>query len=621
MKSYLVVMGAGGARVAEAAVYTAMAGLWPADSLRLVLVNVGDTDERRLRALCVDYMTVRSLYDVTPHTGYGPSILLMRWPDGESVGSLRGFCEKPEDRLLLRALFTPPEAETEGLNGASNVVGLNWERLLHGESPNGVMAAIADSLRDEPEETRLLLCGSLCEPCCAAGAPALLRWLRERGVTRRVGKVLLLPVCDMDDASVARSALAGLEGQEDGLCLIGMPDDCLAQCREAHLTDWLAARACGLLLQDGPGALAFRIPMGKPDWTMFGTGSGMEAWRAGWERTVRAAFLLLTDYGPAAQSQLSSPNWLRDRMNTWYSAFFGGRMPASEREQNLKAMQAAARLSRSLVAWLRQLQQNMPVAMRCSAGLHQRYLAVAEHYDAVLNTYGQLALLEHDIRISGMDEEDVVHRLDNALSEAETARKQAEDLRSHLIAQMQAQEEMNRQLGSRMKRVLLEEAVTRCQEQEEAVGEQLADAERRIDEAAEKAGESGMARVAAARGRLELLRHHLIALENRTLCARKDLQRAIDEGGGTILPAEGDGLSAPAEDMLFDPEMLTGLLSLEQRDGRSERLMVQQLEAAWPWPELEPDAIRGKVLSLRDSLSGVLPAGVLLHALATACEA
>ena len=614
MHTNLIALGAGGARIAEAALYACMAGVWPQGSLSLLCTGLPRADEQRLRRLVERYTVIRGLFGAEAPAGFSADILFSRWPEEEGVGNLRAFCSDTEDRMLLRALFTQEELDAEGLRGAGPAVALNWERLLH-DAANDSLCRLVDTAARE--DGRLLICGSLSESCCAAGVSLLLRWMKARQPAFLPCCCLLLPVDAAEDASLAKAALSQLQADSERLCLLGLPEDCRDEGRQAHLADWLAVYAMTELLAGKQGPLSCRVTLGSIDWAIFGQQAS--AWREAYTRLTQLSCLWLSEMGPVCASLLDSPSWLKERMTGWFGSFFPRSLSQEDRHRAAQQAESLGELLLNYVEWMMQLQATLPFPLRFSGELAEIRAEAAAHYRTVLELAGQLSQLQYDIKRSGMAEEEIVHRRMTGETEAERARRQLQELREDLISAMGEQDQLNLRLGGRLQRLMIEEAVARCRDEAEGVRSQLKVAREKIDRAEKVASPAQMSAVQAARSQMERLEHHLVALDGRTACARRDLQSSLSLAVRTRAPQAAD--SGEEEellaDTLFPQALLKALQGLAKAEGRGEEKQLrQQAEAANPWPGL--DAVPRSLARPTDAASAQ-PMGQLLRQLLLAC--
>ena len=618
MNGTLMVFGQTGAACAEAVLHMSAAGLISAEALRLVLIGVPETTALRLQTLAEDYDEVREGFGSAAHEGFGPVLSVQAYPETEANVTPASLGREADDALLLNALLPADAQQQPGLSGTPAASALTWKALL-AAPPEGALGDAVQRLTESPDTETVILCGSLCE----AGAGAALIEIgevlkRSVGESLSVGAVVFLPIARGDHAGLTKSTLLTRETPAQRLWMIGLPEDFREEASGAHLTHWLGARAVEGLLSGEGGARAFVAPEGPMKWSVFGREDGAK-WRFACERYLRAAYLLLAEYGEPACRMIGSPNWLRDRLTGWYGAWFGleRKLTPDEREEDREDLLAAMRLMRRSVSWMEEVFGSLPFPMRFAGALHEAREAAEEQYRSVLELAGQLALVQSEMERSGMGRERVVHRHDMADSESEAAVKQMDELRETLQAAAEKQEELSVRMGGRARRAMLADAVESCAAEADDIRAQAEEAERRIDRAALIATAEEMPKVDAARARLERLSRHLTAMDGRTARAGEDLRAAQAEDKRLTPPRFGEDEPPQAEPAPVDTAWLRRLCELQGKEGRERKQLAAQLEQGWPWPRQPLAALKAAVAVPDDTLCECpAPARFLDHLLA-----
>lgn len=599
---YLIAMGPGGVRLARAALWSCLAGTLRADALHITVIGA---DAAALAQQAAAYTVVTGAV-AQAGAGHYPPVKVES--AGEEPLSLNLRAREEADRLLSKALFTREEAgllPAQDLGGSGPIAALAWAERLQGE---GIPVLDAAKHGDA-----VVLCGSLCDAACAAGATPVRAWLREKHPQADVSGVFLLPVKEQDQAGLCREALMGLHERDwRALCLAGMAEDCRdARPEAAHLADWMAACCLDAVLCGAEGAHSVRVAADRLDWADFGT----EAERYGvkWDGLLRTAWLVLAEYGVGTLERLSSPNWLRDRMG-WYGAFFGAsrQQPQAQRDAQADVMRAAVSLMGAYAGWMHEVCAGLPVPMQWANSLDGARQEAAAHYVQVLELAGRLALLEHDAEAGDMANEHFVHRHDLADSAAEATIRRIGEMKEELAALAQEQEALDKRIGGRAQRGVLAEAIRLCSAEAEELRSEAEEARRRIERAARIATPEEMPRVEVARSKLERLERHLAVLDGRTARARADLAQAMTDEVRNRPPEVTEEMQVTPVPPLYDLETLALMRDVPCAEIKEMKKRAAAVGQKWLWktPQravMERIAKRGE--------PGAVPAGALLSAI------
>lgn len=596
---YVIALGAVGVRLAEAAVYGCMAGTIRAEALHVVTIGA---DADRLQALAADYAAVRGGVG-SVDGAFAAAVDVCVEEVAPTAPQMEAKTET--DRLLLRALFTRDEAGRDAaadMGGCGPVAALNWASRLRAEGMHGLAALGAGDT--------VVLMGSLCDAACAAGVTPLRAWIAQKQPVADVCGVFLLPVKAQDDAGLCREALRQMKETDwRALCLLGMPEDCRdAREEAAHLTDWMAAYALDGVLGGTVGGHTVRLMADRLDWADFGAEAAR--YQASWDGMARAAWLVLAEYGATAVEKLVSPNWLRDRMG-WYGAYFAQvrRMTQEQREAQAALMRSAMRLMGGYARWLREVCEELPASMQWTEQLETARGEAEEHYKQIIELAGRLALLEHDAEAGDMANERFVHRHDMSDSAAEATMRRIGEMKEELAALAQAQEALNKRIGGRAQRNMLEGFVRTCGAEAGEMRGQAEEARRRIDRAASVASPEEMDRVELARSKLARLERHLSVLDGRTARAKLDWELAGVDEIRTRAPEMGGEQTARTKP-LYNLEGLGLMAAIPDAEAKEQRKMAAKLGQSWMWadaPKAAMDAIS------RGGAESDMPAALLLR--------
>ncbi|MBR6028870.1 MAG: hypothetical protein IKP40_07230 [Clostridia bacterium] len=582
MKCSIAVFGRHGARMARALVFCAMAGTLRKAELRLVFIGVPETDRMETEKLLADYTELQR-----PLAGKaaGPFAVSFRtgvWPQTPDT-SLKVLASGREDRLLTAALFTRREAAGLLLTDAAPVASLGYHRLLR----QGLVGALREIEEDMKAGAPLLLMGSLAEACCGAGAQVIGHAMKEKVPGARLGAVLETSVYQQDDDALCKAALNQLELPLSGLWLVGLPEDCQIEGAGPQICDWLAALGTDAFLGGREGGFAFHAPGGPLDWTVFG-GERSEVQQA-FEGLIRTAWLMKTDLLPAI-SRFSGQTRLLTRVPRWYAAWLGkGRKDSGIQEQHQALANRWQALAETFLTWLDEVQTAVPYPMRLSEAVREGTVSAENHYRTLLKDAGMLALLQYNAEVSGLRDEEAIHRYSSADTEEEATLKRISEMEKDLLNRKSDQQDMNRAIGGRASLRMMERVTAEAQQEAEALRLQVQEGKRRIARAEQLARLEDRPKVDTAKARLGRLERRLAMLDGMARQAAADLRLARQEEQRLRAPSLPN--ADTAESALLKPETLRALICLKETDSKAFRQEVQELQTRWPWPEQGPRAL------------------------------
>ncbi|MBQ6173884.1 MAG: hypothetical protein IJK28_04610 [Clostridia bacterium] len=604
MNVSLVCIGTAGARIAEALVCCAFCGALPrGDELRVSLLFPPEGAGERLQALYRAYRELRAAWGRTPHTGLEPDLSLRTGAPAEPLLSLS---RSEDDRALLQALLPAAEVSAPPMTASARAASAAWEQRL--TDPDD---ALCEVLEDAPE-TPVMLLASLAESVGNAGVRAL----APRLAGRPLGCALITGLSQADPSGPVRRFLAETDLRPRFLALAGLPEDCRSEGDGPHLLHLICLRALDSFLAGETGTFAFRAPT-RLNWQVLDPGG--ESWGRALDSLIRFDALWTGYYAPEALRVLREKSGLRDRMTPWIAQYLPRRgTGASEREVSAVQVERAALIAHTGACFLRDLQRSLPYVLRPTPPLLAARKAAAEHYDEVLRIAGQLALLEHDIRESGMAQVTVIHRHDMQDTDAELALREEEQSRLRLEEELRVQEELDKQQGGRLRREMLRDVASRTRAEAQEVRAQAEEADRRIRKAVTVAKPEDMSRIDQARARLRRMERRLADLEGRADRAAQDLARAVTEEARRQPPL-ADGVTGDSSaEVLWPAAWLDALCGLDGLDAKARGRQAQLMLTAWPWTRFPAHSAQERVL--RENAEGPTSALSLIEAVQRACR-
>ena len=590
MKRYVLLVGGTGARLTDALICAACAGVFPAEKVNVLLA---DTDRRGVRsaglasAKVADYTRVQQAMP-SAEGPFRTELAFSSWPKNlpGDASTLAQFTAGSEvDELLCQALFDKDAASLdlhEGFHGRRMLGEVTFAGLLHeaDQDPDDVLACMVDDMVQsvrEGEEVRVVLAGSVCGGTGAAGIAALSRYIRQRtedGVN--LAAVILGPCADEQDASAAHEAIAAYarDGLCDTVCVIALPraSRSSSPAEYAQLTDWLAVYAMDVLLhrpQWLTGVFTVKAPEGALNWDIFGKAA--ERYRLCYGGLMKTAAVWNSGLSAKVEKRLNKPFFLRDRLLGWYAHFFR-RM--EDRELQLELLEPLNRLMSVCLIWLGGVCKTLPVDLRNASALAAARSEAETHYAELNDIASRLAVMDDDAQRAELYEDNQVYRSKNNAdaAEAEATIKRIAAARQEIGRRANAQVDLNRRMGGMAAMDMLYTALDAAQQENDELRERYEEAVRRIDHAESIAAAEDQYRITDARTKLTRMERHQVLLDSKLQRIQEDVARAEAEGIRFEKPAMPPAL---AENAMFLPEVADILL---QRD----KLTRQTVERLWP---------------------------------------
>ncbi|MBQ2953616.1 MAG: hypothetical protein IJE07_08680 [Clostridia bacterium] len=596
MKRFVLFVGGGGARAAEALLVAACAGVLRADMLQVLLADTdhhGLRSAELLRAKYADYARMQAaLQQQTAEAETAPFRTMVNfasWPEklpGGATTLAAWTADAEADALLCQAFFGQEAAQQDlrgGFQGNRALGQTVFAGLLHSaaQDPQDVLARMIARMNeaiDAGEEVRVVLCGSVTGGTGAAGLPLLARHVQQQTAGRaRIGAVLLAATGDHEDPAKARETLADFAGEKacSAVCVLGLPrsscSDAPADC--AHLTDWLAVYSMDVLLHRPAwpeGVFTVQTDAGALKWDIFGKAAAR--YRLAYGRLMKAAAAWNHVVAPMVERRLRHPFILRDGLFGWYAHFF--RRAMGQRSECLEDVARLSRLMRVVLIWLGGLMQTLPPEMTHWDVLGPRQEEAQAYYSELVDLVGQLTMLDEESQQAEAFEENRVYRhRDDEQGEAQAALRRMDAVRREIDSRREAQERHSRIIGGAATIRLLQHAMADAQQDRQALQQRYEEAVRRIDHAESIAAPQDMYRITDARTKLERMAKHQRMLEAREAFVQEDVDAA---GQDEARYAKPEITGAGAGNGLFDAR-LTRRLLLEER-----RVRPAEVEKAWP---------------------------------------
>lgn len=602
MKRYVLPVGGSGARVAEALLCAACAGVFQADELHVLLADTdhrGSRSAELLRAKYADYARMQQLCGqqegaIRP---FGTRLTFRAWPEAlpEDAATLADMTSAMETDALLRQALFDREASAldlrEGFHGRRMLGQVIFAGLLEASERNA-QDALRRMLEDMcqavalGEEVRVVLVGSVCGGTGAAGIPMLSRHIREKvGEHVRMGAVLLAANGDHEDPAAAKAALPAFADETacDAVCVLGLP---MSSCSSApadyaHLTDWLAVYSMDVLLHRPQwlhGAFTVKAPEGVLSWDVFGKAANR--YRLAYGRLVKAASAWVYVFGPQVDRRLRRPFFLRDQLFGWYAHFF--RSAKDNRQAHLEDAAGMTRLMSVVLLWLGGLMRTLPPEMRFAGELSRARAEAQAHYEGLIALISHRVMLDEDAQKDESYEQGIVYRGDAELGmDREQTMKRIDAVDQEIARRSAEQEHMNRHIGGAAAIRLLQEALERAETECAELQARYEEANRRIDHAERIASQEDMYRITDARTKLERMVKHQRVLQERLDRIRADAAAAGRNEQRFARPAVAGAAEA---DGMFNPA-LTGNLLMGRRISRND------IERLWDSIVLPEDGV------------------------------
>ena len=466
MERWAIFAGGTGSRVMESLVWAACEGMLrdetgPLDMLHLLVVDMDPACPYFARAekAVEAYEKARKVINGTAGGCFITALDLQRW-----VGECRAAASELQgnDALLRDTLLSREEAAMDGrggFRGKRRAAKLAMASTLQ-EKPGVIEEAVAAMRKaaDAGNKVRLTLCGALHGAAGAAGLSLLARMLRERlrGEALEICGVLVLPYTLQEETdgkkliasakeTLREEALLPGNGLLDAATLLGMPEDMLTKnTAGAQLPEDLAAMAVGqYLAQGGKGVHSVRLAHERLDWQSFGE-TGMQ-WRQALGGLLCADAMLEAELAPAMEERLSKRRSLGLQIGMLGKLMHGVK---DEEKKTLCAQLGDVRACMTmLVRHLSEVAEHLPVALLNMDAQQGQQQKAAENYRRLLDVAGELALMEGEIRRSGMAEERTVRRNAQEETDADRMLKQADALRTQLAQLEQDQQVYVQRIG------------------------------------------------------------------------------------------------------------------------------------------------------------------------------
>lgn len=596
MKRYVLFVGGGGARAAEALLVASCAGVLRAESLQVFLADTdhhGLRSAELLRAKYADYDRMQvALQGATADAEMAPFRTMLNftaWPaqlPGGAATLQQWTADDETDAMLSQAFFGQEAAQTDlrgGCRGDRALAATVFAGLLHhaAEDPRDALTQLTAQMNEAlnaGEEVRVVLCGSVTGGTGAAGLTLLARHVQEKTAGRaRIGAVLLAASGDHEDPDKARQALTDFAGEKaaSAVCVLGLPRSSCSQAPAdyAHLADWLAVYSMDVLLHRPAwpeGVFTVQTDGGALTWDIFGKAAAR--YRLAYGRLMKAAAAWNHVIAPKVEKRLRHPFFLRDNLFGWYAHFF--RKAMWQRNECIDDVERLSRLMRVVLIWMGGLMLTLPPEMTHWETLGQQVEAARREYGAMVELTGQLTMLDEETQQAEAFEESRVYR-HREEDESETVQvgRRMDAVRREIDRRREAYHQHCQRIGGAATIRMLQHALADAQQDVQALTARYQEAVRRIDHAESIAAPEDMYRITDARTKLErMVRHHRM-LEAREAFIEEDVAAALETEFRYAKPevsGEGEGNG------LFDAR-LTRRLLLQER-----RVHAPEVEKAWP---------------------------------------
>jgi len=596
MKRYVLLVGGSGARVAEALLLGACAGVFQADVLNVLLA---DTDHRGtrsaelLRAKYADYdslqVALTGMLNEASVQPFRTQLNFRSWPRELPGGAdmlSRWAAASEEDALLCEALFDEAAADLnlrEGFHGRRTLGQAVFAGMLRAaeDDPSDALTTMIDQIVEDADagaDVRVVLAGSVCGGTGAAGLPLLARHIAKRTQGRvRMGAVLLAASGDHEDPALAKDGLEAFARENvcDATCVLGLPrSSCSAAPADyPHLTDWLAVYCMDVLLhrpQWPCGVFTVQTDMGPLSWSVFGKAAAR--YRLGYGRLIKAAAAWTQVIEPQVVRRLRHPFFLRDNLFGWYAHFF--RNAAKTNEARGEDIDALTRLMSVALVWLGGVFRTLPPEMRHARELQKSRQEAEDHYAELTALVGQLTLLDGEAtKLESYEDSQVYrHGTEDADDSALTLRR-IDAVKAEIARRSAEQEQLNRKIGGAAAMQMLQKALYEAEAATAELDERYAEANRRIDHAQSIAAPEDQYRITDARTKLERMTRHRGLLAAQEAYVREDVERAMAQEMRYEKP---ETRSAAQDGGMFTERLTTRLLAQDKRLNRRE------VEALWP---------------------------------------
>lgn len=581
MKRYVLLVGGTGARLADALIVSASAGVFPAEKLNVLLV---DTDRRGVQgaslvsAKMADYARIHQAMEQKDGP-FRTDVAFSSWPEKlpENASTLAEYTADSEvDALLCQAFFDENAANLdlhEGFHGRRALGMVTYAGLLHDadQDHTDVLSCMVDEMTEAVqagEEVRVVLAGSICGGTGAAGIAALTRYIRQRTENKvSIGAVLLHASDDGQDAAHANEALAAYAAENllETVCVLGLPkaSRTTAPAEYAHLADWLAVYCMDVLLhrpQWLTGVFTVQSPEGPLSWELFGKAA--ERYRLCVGGLMKFAALWVTGLSRKVEKRLQKPFFLRDELFGWYAHFF---RRAEGREDQLALIEHLNRLMNVCLIWLGGVCKSLPIDLRNASQVMKARAEAEAHYAQTADLASRLTLMDADAQQSELYQDNLVYRGKNnaEAAEAEATIKRIAAARQEIARRENAQVTLNRRMGGAAAMDMLYDALNAAQAEVDELRERHDEAIRRIDHAEKIAAAEDQYRITDARTKLQRMERHQLMVEAKLARTKADVARFEAEGlrfekpAMAVAPTENNMFLQEAADMVFKKEKMT----------------------------------------------------------------
>lgn len=591
MKRYVLLVGGAGARLADALICAACAGIFPAETLDVLLADADHHSTHSASLAAAKLADYARIHQAMPHED-GPfrtELTFSAWPKALPGGAstLSQFTAGAEtDALLCQAMFDQQASSLdldEGFHGRRMLGEVIFAGLLHeaDQDPEDSLACMADDMvaaLNAGEEVRAVLVGSVCGGTGAAGIAALSRYIRRRTEGRAsLGAILLGACADEQNAATAQEAFSAYarDGLCNTVCILALPQACRssAPAEYARLTDWLAIYAMDILLHRPTwleGLFTVKAPEGALSWNIFGKAA--DRYRLCYGGLTKAACAWVGGLGARVEHRLRHPFFLRDGLFGWYAHFF--RKMEASRDEQLELIETLNRLMNVCLIWMGGICKTLPIDLRSASLLTAAREEAETHYQALNDLASRLALMDSDAQRNELYEDNLVYRSKNSADAAETeaALKRISAAKQELSRRSAVQSGLNRKMGGAAAMEMLTAAHLAAQQESDALHARYTEAIRRIDHAESIAAPEDQYRITDARTKLKRMEQHQLMLDSRLQRIEADVERAEQEGLRFDKP---ELPSAPAENDMLLPELADSLLL-------RDKLNRKHLEVLWP---------------------------------------
>lgn len=553
-------VGKQGLRACHALLDAAMTGVLEKQDLHLILIGAEEQQAETLQNLVQDYQNVRVRLMQSGLPWFQCGVTADIIPEEGLDASLQERCETDEDRLLMNCLFLKERMLRRSAASSLETAQAAWADFLENDGDR----AVRESTGVLNSGDLILVTGSLCETIAAGGYVQLISKIREYSKAP-VGTVLSLPIHRSDRTDLVQSVLRDMPAV-DASYIYGLPEDLRTE--GDGMDELVAIRCMDHFMRGGRGAYTYAQAMDVPDWSFFG--SRETEYRERITAVLHLSAMMLLRYGPEALERLERNGAGIQR--GWFGKVYGQIRRDPERmSQERLYLRSVMHLLRFHMAWCYLVTGSLPLPLRYQAQLQETEKKASDHYDAVLNAAGRLALFSHDVKQSGILEEETIHRESMEDTEGEAARKKVVEMAEKVKELAAEQAQLEEILGGRAAFMLLEAKKDAAEQEANHLREQAEEASRRIEEAAREASAEDLPKIDAARSRLANLYRHLVLLEGRVDYARRDVERARAESERNRKP-KVEYTEDNEPDVLFNRRLLKQMITVyDQQSGERGR--------------------------------------------------